>query len=290
MSRWLDEQGLEPSALTVEAAERFRRARWERYANFTGPRALDPLLWYLRGVGVVPVPAVCVDTPVERLLADYRDYLVREPGLVAGSVRLRERVARAFLAELSEPFEVALRELGPGDVTAFVVAQCRSRRPGAAAAKTLTSGLRSLLVFLHVAGWVPVPWLGAVPSVAGWRLSSLPRALEPEQVARLLDSCDRATAIGRRDFAILSLLSRLGLRACEVAALRLDDIDWHAGELTVCGKGAPTEWLPLRHEVGEALVAHLHDRRPDARRREVFLRTLAPHGPLRRRRSGRSSA
>jgi integrase/recombinase XerD len=205
---------------------------------------------------------------------------VRERGLVAGSVRLRERVARAFLAEFSEPLPAALHELEPRDVTAFILAECRSGRRSTAAAKTLTSGLRSLLVFLHVAGWVPAPLAGAVPSVAGWRLSSLPRALEPEQVAALLASCDGVTAIGRRDRAILLLLSRLGLRACEVATLRLDEIDWRAGELTVRGKGSQTDRLPLPHDVGQALAEHLLDRPRGAGSREVFLRTLAPGGPL----------
>jgi integrase/recombinase XerD len=280
LSRWLTAQEMEPSALTAEATDRFRLAHRERYAHLTGARALNALLGYLRVLGVVPAAPRCVDTPVERLLADYRDYLVRERGLVAGSVRLRERVARAFLAELSEPIEVALDELQPADVTAFVVAQCRSGRRGVAAAKTLTSGLRALLVFLHVAGWVPSPLVQAVPSVAGWRLSSLPRALEAEQVTRLLESCNRATAIGRRDYAIVLLLSRLGLRACEVAVLRLDDIDWRGGELIVCGKGSQTDRLPLPHDVGEALAEHLRDRPRGAGCREVFLRTLAPDGPL----------
>jgi integrase/recombinase XerD len=120
----------------------------------------------------------------------------------------------------------------------------------------------------------------AVPSVAGWRLSSLPHALEPEQVAGLLDSCDRTTAVGRRDFAILLLLSRLGLRACEVAVMSLDDIDWRAGELIVHGKGAQTDRLPLPRDAGQALVEHLLGRDADARHREVFLRTFAPHGPV----------
>jgi site-specific recombinase XerD len=200
--------------------------------------------------------------------------------LVSGSVRLRERVAREFLAELAEPIEVALERLQPRDVTRFVTARCRAGGRGVAAAKTLTSGLRSLLVFLHVAGWVPVPLVAAVPSVAAWRLSALPRGLEAEQVARLLGSCDRTTVVGRRDFAILVLLSRLGLRACEVAALGVGDIDWRAGELTVHGKGAQTDRLPLPHDVGQALVEHLHGRRPDAAFRHVFLRVLAPRGPL----------
>jgi site-specific recombinase XerD len=279
VSRWLGEHGLEPCELTPEAAERLQRWRRERYSHLTGSRALRPLLDYLRELGVVPEPAA-PESLVERLLAEYRAYLVCERGLVSGSVRLRERVAREFLAELPEPIEVALQRLQPRDVTRFVTARCRSGGRGVAAAKTLTSGLRTLLVFLHVAGWAPVALVGAVPSVAGWRLSALPRGLEAEQVERLLGSCDRTTVVGRRDFAILLLLSRLGLRACEVAALRVGDIDWRAGELIVHGKGAQIDRLPLPHDVGQAFVAHLHDRRPDVACRQVFLRVLAPRGPL----------
>jgi integrase/recombinase XerD len=279
LSRWLGEHALEPCEFTAEAAERFQRWRRERYSHLTGSRALRPLLGYLLELGVVPGPVV-VETPVERLLAEYRAYLVCERGLVSGSVRLRERVAREFLAGLPEPIKGALQRLQPRDVTRFVTARCRAGGRGVAAAKTLTSGLRCLLVFLHVAGWVPVSLVGAVPSVAGWRLSGLPRGLEAEQVARLLGGCDRSSVVGRRDFAILLLLSRLGLRACEVAALGVGDIDWRAGELTVRGKGARTDRLPLPHDIGQALVEHLHDRRPDAVCRQLFLRVLAPHGPL----------
>jgi integrase/recombinase XerD len=279
LSRWLGEHGMEPSAFTDEATERFQRARRGRYSHLTGSRALRPLLGYLRGLGLVPEPARA-DTPGDGLLAEYRDYLVRERGLVAGSVHHRERVARTFLAELAEPIDVALRELEPADVTGFVVAQCRWGRRGVAAAKTLTSGLRALLVFLHVAGYVREPLTVAVPSVAGWRLSSLPRGLEHEHVAALLGCCDRVTVVGRRDFAIISLLSRLGLRACEVAALRLDDIDWRGGELTVRGKGRQTDRLPLPHDVGQALAEHVLGWPREKASREVFLRTLAPHGAM----------
>jgi site-specific recombinase XerD len=279
LSRWLAEQDLEPGALGGEIAECFLRSRRERYSYLTGKRAPERLLIYLRDLGVMPQP-VGVDTLVERLLAEYRAYLVRERGLVAGSVRLREHVARLFLAERPQPLELSLQRLEAGDVTAFVVAQCGARRRGVAWSRTLTSGLRSLLRYLHLAGWVPVPLAQAVPSVAGWRLASLPRALEPEQVQRLVESCDRSTALGSGDLAILMLLSRLGLRAGEVAALRLDDIDWRAGELTVRGRGARTERLPLPHDVGEALVSYLRAGRGRASFREVFLRAIAPHGPL----------
>jgi site-specific recombinase XerD len=279
VSRWLIAEGLQPSAFNVDAVERFRQARRETHSHLSGVRALDQLLGYLRRVGAVPAPPG-PDSSFERVVAEYREYLVSERGLVEGSVVLRERVARLFLGELADPIEVALRELRPGHVIGFVVGQCGGGRRGTAWAKTLTSGLRSLLVFLHVAGWVSMPLAQAVPSVAGWRLSSLPRGLEPEQVARLLVSCDRATSVGRRDFAILMLLSRLGLRACEVVALSLDDIDWRAGELTVHGKGNQTDRLPLARDVGQALAEHLLDPRPDGGFREVFLRVFAPVGPL----------
>jgi site-specific recombinase XerD len=280
LSRWLAEQGLEPAGLTPEIAERFLAVRRESVVSLRSWRALGPLVVYLRGLGVVPEPVVSIDTPVARLLADYRDYLLRERGLTAGSVAHWERIARLFLAERSEPLEDALRQLTTGEVTGFVVARCAPGRCSGSAAKILTGGLRSLLRYLHVAGFTAIPLAQAVPRAAGWRLSSLPRALETEQVARLLESCDRATVIGRRDLAILSLLARLGLRCCEVSGLRLDDIDWRAGELTIRGKGSTTERLPLPHDVGEALVDYLRDGRPSVRFREVFVAAKAPRRPL----------
>jgi integrase/recombinase XerD len=249
LSRWLVEQGLEPGGLTEETAERFLAVRRERGVSLRSWRALGPLVVYLRGLGAVPEAVASADTPVERLVSEYREYLVRERGLTAGSVAHWERVARLFLAERPEPLEHGLRQLSAGEVTGFVVARCAPGRCSGSAAKILTGGLRSLLRYLHVAGFTAIPLAQAVPRAAGWRLSSLPRALETEQVTALLESCDRATVIGRRDLAILSLLARLGLRAGEVAGLRLDDIDWRAGEVTMRGKGSATERLPLPHDI-----------------------------------------
>lgn len=276
VSAWLAAEGLEPAELSGDAAARFLRRRRERVVDLTGARALCPLLGYLRGLGVVSARPGPGDAPVQRLLDEYRDYLERERGLSVKTVAGLERVARLFLVERAEPLEEALRRLDTGHVTAFVMAQCSSGRLGAGAGKNLTGGLRSLLRFLHVAGWTPVGLADAVPSVAGWRLASLPRALEAGQVAGLLESCDRATAIGRRDLAILTLLARLGLRAGEVAALELDDIDWRAGELTIRGKGSTIERLPLPHNVGDALVSYLRDGRPSSELRLVFLPARAP--------------
>ena len=277
---WLAGEGREPAALGSDDVARFLGCRRARVVDLTGARALGPLLAYLRALGVVPQRLCSAGTPVEALLADYRGYLERERGLTAVTVDGLERVARLFLLERPEPLEEALRRLAAGDVTAFVIAQSTSGRLRTGTAKNLTGGVRSLLRFLHLAGLTPVGLVDAVPSVAGWRLTSLPRALDGATVARLLGSCDRTTVIGRRDRAILTVLARLGLRAGEVARLRLDEIDWRAGELTVRGKGATIERLPLSHDVGVALAGYLRDGRPSCELREVFLPVRAPLKPL----------
>ncbi|MGH2928206.1 MAG: site-specific integrase, partial [Solirubrobacteraceae bacterium] len=280
LSRWLAERGVEPDGLTVEITEQFLEVRRAGGVSLRSWRALDPLVGYLRGLGVIPKLAASAVTAVDRLVAEYRDYLLRERGLTAGSVAHWERIARLFLTERPEPLEAALQRLSGGEVTAFVVAHCGPGGRSGASAKTLTSGLRTLLRFLHLSGRVTVPLAQAVPSAAGWRLSSLPRALESEQVERLLSSCDCSTLVGRRDHAILVLLARLGLRACEVARLCLDDINWRDGEVTIRGKGAASERLPLPHDAGEAVVSYLRDGRPRVDCREVFVTVHAPLRPL----------
>src|SRR5205807_923256 len=172
-----------------------------------------------------------------------------------------------------------LWELSAADVLGFVLAQTgrRSRK----SAKLLVSALRSLLRYLHVQGLVARPLAGAVPSVAGWRLAGLPRALDAEQVRLLLDSCDCSTVAGKRDLAILTMLVRLGMRRGEVAGLRLDDIDWRAGEIVVCGKGQRIERPPLPADVGAAIAVYLRDARPPGfAGREVFVRIKAPRRAL----------
>ena len=140
------------------------------------------------------------------------------------------------------------------------------------------TGLRSLLRFLHLRGLIVGPLADAVPSTASWRLSGLPRALEPEQLQALLGGCDRGNPGGRRDYAVLVMLSRLGLRAGEVAALQLEDIDWRAGDVRISGKGRRDERLPLPEDVGAAIVAYLQDGRPlTALDRSLITRVRAPH-------------
>jgi integrase len=169
--------------------------------------------------------------------------------------------------------------LTAGDVTRFIVTHTSDQCRGTA--KLTVTALRSLLGFLNTDGVIERNLSAAVPSVAGWRLAGLPKGLEPGQVEAMLRCCDRRTRLGRRSFAVTTMLVRLGLRAGELAALRLDDIDWHTGTIVVRGKGNQIERLPLPADVGEAVVAYLRHARPEsALDRTVFVRFKAPHRAL----------
>ncbi len=257
VSGWLVAEGLGPSALSSGTAERFCEARRAagRRSRVT-VRALGPLLGYLRGLGIAPPASRPAPAgPVEELLSRFRRYLEHERGLVPAAAR------------------------GYVDMRRFVVDVCP--RLGRRAAELTVVALRSLLRFLHLEGELDRSLAGAVPSVAGWRLAGLPKRLEPAQVDALLASCDRSTVTGARDLAILTVLARLGLRAGEVARLSLEDIDWRAGEIVVCGKGERSERLPLPVDVGEAIVRYLQDGRPaSAQGRTLFVRVVAPHCAL----------
>jgi integrase/recombinase XerD len=283
VSRWLTGEGLDAGGLTSDAVERFLAARRAAgYRMYLSSRGLASLLGYLRGLGAVPPasPVVGVE-PVGLLLERYRRYSKVERGLADATIGLYVGMVRPFLTERMSGDGLDLEHLTAGDLTAFVVGACCGERR--ASANALTSGLRSLLVFLHVEGLIREGLTAAVPSVARWRLSGLPRPLEAGHVRRLLGSCDRRTQVGMRDFAILTLLVRLGLRAKEVAALRLEDIDWQAGEIVVRGKGDRHERLPLPADVGEAVAEYLRRGRPSsAEGRSVVVRVRAPHRELSR--------
>ncbi|HEY6423960.1 MAG TPA: tyrosine-type recombinase/integrase [Pseudonocardiaceae bacterium] len=239
------------------------------------------LLGYLRALGVAPVPApVVAHSPLEELLEDYRRYLSVERGLSDHTVLDGYGpAARLFLAGREGPDGLGLERLCAADVSSFLAAVTSTR--SVSGTRDLVCALRSLLRYLHLAGLIEAPLVWAVPSVADLRDRTLPRGLESGAVKKLLASCDRRRLVGRRDFAILLLLSRLGLRASEVAGLLLDDVDWRAGELLVRGKGGRHDVLPLPVDVGEALVSYLR-RRPHCECRALFLRATAPRQGLNR--------
>jgi site-specific recombinase XerD len=281
LSDWLAGGGVEVSGLSSELAERFCSA--SRAAGRTDRvtvKALDPLLGYLRGLGVVPPAGSPAPTgPVDELLVRFRRYLEHERGLVPAAARGYAEKVRPFVARFEGPDGLELARVDVAEVRGFVVEACP--RMGRRAAQLTVVALRALLRFLHLDGALERSLAGAVPSVYGPRLSVLPKCLEPGQVDALLESCDTATVIGRRDLGILTVLARLALRAGEVAALSLEDVDWRAGELIVRGKGNRSERLPLPHDVGEVIVRYLRDGRPaTALDRAVFVRVRAPHHRL----------
>ena len=281
VSRWLEAGGLEPGDLDDGVAGQFLAARRaDGYAKYRSAGALVPLLGYLRGLGVAAAPRLSApDAPGDRLIGRFAEYLAGERGLAADSIRSYTGVARRFLAEVAIGDGIAAKGLAAADVTGFVRRECGRR--GVASAKATVTGLRALLRFLYLGGQISAPLAGAVPSAACWQLAALPRAVSAADLALLIGSCDRRSVAGRRDFAILLLLARLGLRAGEVAALELGDISWRRGEITVRGKGRRRDCLPLPADVGEAVAGWLAGGRPPgAACPAVFVRLRPPHGRL----------
>lgn len=275
LSRWLQSRALGADNLTpARIAQFLTERRAAGYWNLRSERGLRPLLDHLRTIGAVPTAVLPVlETPLEGLLHAFRDYLITERGLATDTIHSYEVKVRPLLATLVDGPGRDLEHLTAADVNRFVLSE--SRRRTVASAKNVVTALRALLRFLHQKGRTALDLSPAVPTVAGWRGGDLPRALDPDQVDLLLSSCNRTTEIGRRDFAILTLLARLGLRASEVASIELDDFDWKAGEIVIRGKGNLQERLPLLVDVGEAVAAYLLER-PRVQCRRVFLRPFVP--------------
>ena len=281
LSRWLAARELARAGLDAVQVEAFLAGcRASGYTCWLSARGLAPLLGYLRGLGVVPgLAREAPATAAEVLLGRYRAYLARERGLAASTVGYYLAVARLFVGRAAGADLGGLAGLTAAGVSGFVAAECSRRSTGSA--KILVTALRSLLRFLFLDGLLATDLSGAVPAVAGWRGGGLPKALPAGHVAAVLASCDQETAAGRRDFAVLVLLARLGLRAGEVAALELDDISWRAGEIVIRGKGRRQERMPLPADVGAALAGYLRGGRPAGTgSRAVFVKERAPAGPM----------
>jgi len=280
LDRWLLAEDLGVEDLDESTIERYlveRRAAG--YVEYRSVKAMGPLREFLAPLGVLPVEQPIRLDLVEELLGRYRGYLLTERGLAPATVAGYVHMAQPFISSRSRGGSLDLAELTAADVVAFVLASCSGRATGSA--KLIVTVTRSVLGWLHLTGMVPVSLVAVVPSVAGWKLSGLPQALTPAQLGALVGSCDRRTRTGRRDYAIVLLLARLGLRAGEVAGLGLDDIDWRRGEFLIVGKGNRGERLPLPADVGAAITAYLRRGRPaSALGRSVFVRVRAPHRAL----------
>jgi site-specific recombinase XerD len=283
LSRWLEARVLGLQHLSAALIREFLALRRVERSSFFTMRALEPVLRYLEGAGLVCLsaePAITMDARA-CLLHSYAQYLESERCLTSGCVRSYCAVAGQFLDwRFGDDGAVDLAAIGASHLTAFTLHV--SQRYSVGTAKYAVTALRSFFRYLYLEGRVALDLRGALPAIAHWRLTRLPKALTASQVRRLLCACDRRRHVGRRDYAILLLLARLGLRAGEVSALELEDIDWRQGEMLVHGKGRRKEALPLPPDVGTAVASYLRRSRPASCCRRLFLCMRAPHGPLAR--------
>jgi integrase/recombinase XerD len=279
LSRWLARRGLPLAKLDERRLKQFHayhRRSLRRGDVSTGRQ----LLGLLRRLGVISsLPQKMDRTALDRIIGDYDGFLSSERGLARATVVCYLPVVRRLLTERFGNKALRLEDLRPADLIRFILRE--ARRVSRIHARTTVTALRSFLRFLRQRGVIKTELAAALPGVAHWRLSHLPKSLPPDQVEQLLRSCDRRTPSGQRDYAILLLLARLGLRGGEVLAMTLDDLDWEHGEMVVHGKGQRLERLPLPRDVGTALVHYLRHVRPACSSRNVFIRLKAPLRGLR---------
>lgn len=278
LSCWLEAGHLAVGDLTSERLEQFLAA--QRAGGCGRPctlKGLAPLLDMLRALGLAPAPTrPTALSATEVLLESFRIFLRTERGLVPDTAAAYVGQARRFLEWSARDGNLA--GLTAGDVTRAVSRE--SERVSIGAVQNFVAGVRSFLRYAFVESLVATDLSPAALSMTGRRPSPLPQAITAHTATLLLNSCDRRRGIGRRDYAVILILLRLGLRAGEVAHLMLDDIDWRGGLVVVHGKGRRTERLPIPADVGEAITGYLQRGRPATTRREVFLRARAPLGPL----------
>ncbi len=277
LGRWLQPTKLAVTDLDERVLEAFLKYR--RRVHGGDLRTLRQFLDHLRKRNVVPDrKPVCKRSPLADILAEYERHLHSERGLVAHTIVNYQDFVRKFLLERFREGPFRLREIKPSDISDFVLRHGPSMAVGTA--RSMTTAFRSFLRWLLQKGELKADLAVSVPTVADWRLSTVPKHLTSEEVERVLKACDRRTAIGRRDYAILLLLARLGLRAGEVVALQLEDINWRVGEILIRGKGMLLDRMPLPADAGEALASYLRRDRPPCQTRRVFACAKAPRRGL----------
>ena len=293
----VEQEGFLPSSVPCQVYAIARFSRWLERMNFPledldESRVLDflgrdpgvvhnperstirRLVVVLREVGVLRAKQSATLTAVQRHVAEYRRYLVQQRGLAESCLPNYTSFVEKFLSDRFAESEPSLADICSADVTSFITLQVSQLSRGRA--KLLVTALRSYLRYLLHQGDITVALAGCIPSVATWSLATTPKSLPAGTVQRVLEQQSRTTPNGRRDYAIMLLLARLGLRAGEVVQLNLEDIDWENGVIRIRRKGGRWTTLPLLNDVGEALATYLHSGRPQSSCRRVFLRHRAP--------------
>jgi site-specific recombinase XerD len=276
-NRWLNQQNLGIDDIKLGLFDRYIK-----YQNTANPvrrgdlATLKLLLRHLIDAGVILPSATKIDdNPFCQIEDGFAQYLSHERGLSPETLTTYIPLIRCFLSDCFKTGTIRLEKLCPKDITAFILNYTQSVKRSTA--KLMVTSLRAFFRYLGLRGQIATDLAAFVPAISDWRLTGLPKSLEPEQIECLLKSCDQNTKVGQRDFTILLLLARLGLRAGEIVKMTLDDINWDVGELIIRGKGPRKDKLPIPYDVGEALAAYLQHGRPACPTRCVFIRARAPY-------------
>jgi site-specific recombinase XerD len=272
--RWLQHKSIALQEIDRATVDNFLRYHRRRLSTQNGEiSTLQRFLAILRQKTIV---AQAPDQEAESIpmIDSYREYLSEYRGLSRSTVRYCVFFAKRFLSENCIDGVSRLTNLTVSDVTGFV--QRHAHQYSRGSARLMVTALRGFFRYLHHNEWISNDLSAAVPAVANWSMSSIPKFLPPGAVQRVLNRCNRRTSSGRRDYAILMLLARLGLRGGEVVGLKLGDIDWSASQISIHGKGGSLARLPLPADVGEAIALYLRRDRPHCSCRTVFVRNRAP--------------
>lgn len=276
LSRWLKRQRLDVDDVDERTVGRYLQSRQRFVGRYRGASSIpSKFLGMLRDQGIVNHKSISVAVDAcEVVIANFKQYLAQERGLSVSIQSDYTHFAHQFLRERFGSGSVQLSTLSATDVTEFV--RHHAHRRSARSAQHIVGSLRAFLRYLRYQGEITNDLAACVPRVANWSHSALPRFLQPGQVQQVLDHCNRRSVMGLRNYAILLLLARLGLRACEIVAMTLDDIDWRASHLMVRGKGGQRDQMPLPAEVGRAIAVYLRKARPSCASRRLFIREHAP--------------
>jgi site-specific recombinase XerD len=275
-SQWLQKRHLVIEDINESCINKFIRYRKKRNLIRSGDEvALKQFITFLCDEGILS--AFVGEIKVSEIQCkenNFVQYLQQERGLSQATIDNYLPTVRRFLTERFRKRKIIFEKLCARDISKFVLCYAHTMSPGRA--KTMVNALRSFFRFLYQRGEIAIDLAAAVPTVARWQFSYIPKFLQQEQVKRLLESCDRSTGTGKRNYAILLLMARLGLRAGEIVHMELDDILWETGELLVKGKSSRDEKLPLSHDVGQAIATYLRDVRPHCSSRRLFIKMVAP--------------